>query len=131
MLERLRQSVGPTKLRELHLGDDLATLRLTPHAGAVRVAVHARPRARKSAISGVRDGALLVNVAATPVDGAANEELIATISKVLKVPVRDVELLRGEAARTKLVEVRGLTVDEVRARFIAALDPGYAAKNRR
>lgn len=99
---------------------DLSTLRLTLHAGAVRFAVHARPRAKKSAISCVRGEALVVNIAATPVDGAANEELIATLSKALKLPTRNVQLLRGDSARVKLVEARGLAVDDVRDRLAAA-----------
>lgn len=89
--------------------------------GAVRVEVRARPRARTSRIAGVREGALLVDLAAPPVDGAANAELVQTLAGALSIPRRDVVLVRGDTARTKLVEVRGLGVDEVRARLVQAI----------
>jgi len=89
--------------------------------GAVRVEVHAKPRARTSRIAGVRQGALVVQLAAPPVDGAANAELVETIARALGVPRRDVVLVRGETARTKLVEVRGLAADEVRVRLERAM----------
>jgi len=89
--------------------------------GAVRVEVLAKPRARSSRIAGVRQGALVVQLAAPPVDGAANAELVEALASALQVPRRDVVLVRGETARTKLVEVRGLSVDEVRARLGRAL----------
>jgi uncharacterized protein len=89
--------------------------------GAVRVEVLAKPRARSSRIAGVRQGALIVQLAAPPVDGAANAELVEALASALGVPRRDVVLVRGETARTKLVEVRGLPVDEVRARLDRAL----------
>lgn len=85
--------------------------------GAVRVQVHAKPRARSSRIAGVRRGELIVHLAAPPVDGAANAELVDTIASALGLPRRDVVLVRGETARTKLVEVHGLGADEVRARL--------------
>jgi hypothetical protein len=89
--------------------------------GAVRFEVLAKPRARTSRVAGVREEALVVQLAAPPVDGAANAELIETLAAALSVPRRDVTLVRGEAARTKLVEVRALGADEVRARLELAL----------
>ena len=85
--------------------------------GAVRFEVQAKPRARSSRIVGVRDDALVVQLAAPPVDGAANAELVEVLASALSVPRRDVTLARGETARVKLVEVRGLTPHEVRARL--------------
>jgi hypothetical protein len=84
---------------------------------AVTFEVRAKPNAKRSAITGVRDGALEVRVAAPPVDGAANDELIATLALALGVPRRDVHVVRGTSSRIKRVEVRGLGVDEVRARL--------------
>jgi uncharacterized protein (TIGR00251 family) len=85
--------------------------------GAVRFEVHAKPRARESRIVGERDEALVVQLAAPPVDGAANAELVEFLAGALSVPKRDISLARGETGRVKLVDVRGLTVDEVRARL--------------
>jgi uncharacterized protein (TIGR00251 family) len=88
--------------------------------GAVRFEVQARPRSRRSGASGVRDGALVVQLAAPPVDGAANEELVRTLAGMLGVPRRDVALVRGEGSRAKVVEVRGLTMEQVSGRLAAA-----------
>jgi len=95
---------------------DLITL-VTTRDGAVRFQVRATPRARESRIVGVREGALVVRLAAPPVDGAANADLVATLAAALAVAKRDVQLIRGEGSRAKLVEVRGLTAGEVRARL--------------
>jgi uncharacterized protein (TIGR00251 family) len=89
--------------------------------GGVRFEVLAKPRSRTSRVAGVRESALVVQLAAPPVDGAANAELVETLAAALSVPRRDVVLVRGESARNKLVEVRGLAVDVVRARLERAM----------
>jgi uncharacterized protein (TIGR00251 family) len=88
---------------------------------AVRLEVQARPRARESRIAGVREGALVVQLDAPPVDGAANAELVDTLAEALSLPKRNVAIVRGETGRAKLVEVRGLSADEVRARLERAM----------
>ena len=92
--------------------------------GAVRIAVHAKPRSRRSRVAGTREGALAVELAAPPVDGAANEALVATLAAALGIPKRDVTLARGASSRAKVVEVRGLTETEVRARLEKELGRG-------
>ncbi len=96
---------------------DLTTLKLVTKDGAVRVEVHAKPRASKSRVVGVRDGALDVAIAAPPVDGAANAELVATLAKALAVPKSAIAIVRGETGRAKLLALEGLTEGEVRARL--------------
>jgi uncharacterized protein (TIGR00251 family) len=81
--------------------------------------VRAKPNARRSAVVGVREGALEVRVAAVPVDGAANDELVEVLASALGVPRRDVQLVHGTSSRIKRVEVRGLGLEEVRARLVA------------
>jgi uncharacterized protein YggU (UPF0235/DUF167 family) len=68
----------------------------------------------------VRDGALVVHLAAPPVDGAANTELVSTLAGALCVAMRHIALVRGETSRVKVVEVRGLAATEVRSRLAAA-----------
>ena len=76
------------------------------------------PRAGRSGIAGLREGALLVKLAAAPVDGAANQELIALLAKALRIPKRDITIVLGERARTKRVRIAGLDRDEALARLI-------------
>ena len=85
----------------------------------VEVAVRVIPRAAKTACSGVRDGALVVRVAAPPVEGAANDALIAFLSEALRVPRRAVQILSGERGRRKRVAIAGVTEDEVRQRLLS------------
>jgi uncharacterized protein (TIGR00251 family) len=92
-------------------------MKLVDKDGAVRIEIHAKPRAKKSRILGARGDALEVSLAAPPVDGAANDELVRTLADALGVPRRQVVLVRGESSRQKLVEVTGLSLEEVRARL--------------
>jgi uncharacterized protein (TIGR00251 family) len=95
-------------------------MKFTDKAGAVRFEVHAKPKASQSAIVAADGDALAVRIAAPPVDGAANAELVRFLPDVLGVPKRQVELLRGESSRAKLIAVHGLDEETVRARLLAA-----------
>jgi len=75
------------------------------------------PRAGRSAFAGLREGALLVRLAAAPVGGAANNELIALLAKALKIPKRDIAIVSGERSRTKRVSIAGLDREQVLARL--------------
>jgi len=69
----------------------------------------------------MRQGALLIRLAAAPVDGAANEELIAFIASVLDVPKRQIAIASGERSRTKRLAITGLTTAQVEAKLSAIL----------
>jgi uncharacterized protein (TIGR00251 family) len=86
--------------------------------GAVRFTVRVQPRASTSEIAGVVGDALKVRLQAPPVDGAANEALVAFLADELGVPKRDVRVVTGHTARTKVVEVVG--IDRARAARLAA-----------
>jgi uncharacterized protein len=92
------------------------------NAGTVRFSVQARPRAKASRVTGVRGGALVVHLAAPPVDGKANDALIEALADALDMPRRDVMLVRGDTARHKVIEVRGVTLAEVEARLARMLN---------
>jgi uncharacterized protein YggU (UPF0235/DUF167 family) len=64
------------------------------------------PRAGSSRISGFRDGALLIRLAAAPADGAANEALTALLAKTLAIPVRSIAISSGLRSRNKRITVR-------------------------
>jgi uncharacterized protein (TIGR00251 family) len=95
-------------------------MKLVEKDGGVRFEVHAKPRAKKSRAIGQRGDAVEIALAAPPVDGAANEELVRFLSSVLGVPKRNVTLVRGETSREKLVSVTGLSVGDVEARLRSA-----------
>ena len=86
-------------------------LRITHKDGCLVLEVHVVPRASRCKVLGVHDGRLKISLDAPPVDGEANQALIAFLAKQLKIPRRDVSLCRGETSRQKLISLRGVTVD--------------------
>ncbi len=83
--------------------------------------VRVAPRAGRTAIAGVRGDMLLVKLAAAPVDGAANEALIALLSQVFDLPRRNIAIVAGDKSRTKRVELVGATSGAMDARLAAML----------
>jgi len=63
------------------------------------------------------EGDLRVRVAAPPVEGKANRELLTFLARRLGVPPSHVSLLRGAGSRHKVVEVEGLTTEEALRRL--------------
>ena len=82
--------------------------------GGVEIAVCVIPRARKSEIAGVRAGAVLIRLAAPPVDGAANAALADFLGRQLDLPARSIRVVSGERTRLKRLAVSGVTVDRIR-----------------
>ncbi|MET0340766.1 MAG: DUF167 domain-containing protein [Polyangiales bacterium] len=94
------------------------SLSITERPGGVLVDVHVVPRASRSKVVGVHDGCLKIALDAPPVDGAANEALVALLAKLLKRPRSAITLVRGHTSRRKT-----LAIDGVDARGVAALVP--------
>jgi len=82
--------------------------------GCVRFTVRVQPRASSTGLAGIYGEALKVRLAAPPVDGAANEMLVIFLAKIFSVSRQDVRILAGESARSKLIEIRGITEHDVR-----------------
>ena len=80
-------------------------------ATGIEIDVRVIPRAKQSGLGGVRDGAVLIRLAAPPVENAANEALVALLSDILHVPRRAIRIISGERARHKRVAVDGLARD--------------------
>jgi uncharacterized protein (TIGR00251 family) len=103
-------------------------LRLSPTATGVRLEVRVMPRSPRNGVDGVRDGRLVVRVTAPPVDGAANEAVADLVASALDVPRRAVVIAAGASGRNKIVDARGVTETEARARLQALLDAAGAAR---
>jgi uncharacterized protein len=78
---------------------------LRPSGGRLLVDVKVIPGAAKSQVAGIRDGALLVRIAAPPEKGKANEELRACLARALGIPKSAIELVAGASSRRKRVSV--------------------------
>jgi uncharacterized protein (TIGR00251 family) len=100
---------------------DKSPVPLTQSGTGVSFAVRVIPRAARDAVAGVRDGALLVRLSAPPVEGAANEALVALLAQQFGVPRRDVAIVSGHASRDKRVALAGVSAADAAARLFAIL----------
>jgi hypothetical protein len=73
----------------------------------VRLRIRAQPRASRTEVVGEHGGALKVRVAAPPVDGDANRELVRFLAKVVGVPASAVRVVSGASGRNKVIEIEG------------------------
>jgi uncharacterized protein len=69
------------------------------------------PRSPRTSVDGMRGAAILVRLAAPPVDGAANDALIAFLSAALDIPRRQITIVSGERSRDKRVRIAGIATD--------------------
>lgn len=78
-------------------------------AAGIEVDVRVIPRARKTEIAGTRAGAVLIRLAAPPVDDAANAALIELLARQLDLPQRSIRVISGERTRHKRLGIVGIT----------------------
>ncbi len=82
-------------------------------ADSIEFKVRVIPRASRTEIVGLIEGALKVRIKAPPVDGAANEELVKFLSKKLGVSKGSVEIVAGQTSKTKRLRVVGVTAADL------------------
>jgi uncharacterized protein len=90
-------------------------LELRAHEGSVIFPVRVQPRASQDEIAGVMNGALKVRLRAPALEDRANESLCEYLAELLKTPKAAVRILSGHHSRSKRVEVRGVTEQQVLA----------------
>jgi uncharacterized protein (TIGR00251 family) len=88
---------------------------LREEAGGVVLELLIQPRASRTRVVGEHDGRLKLQLAAPPVDGEANEALVAFLAGALGVRKGDVTIARGESGRRKTVRVAGAAAAAVAA----------------
>ena len=71
--------------------------------------LHVQPGAKRTEVAGLHGSRLKIRLAAPPVDGKANEALVAFLAEALKVPRRQVRIDAGLASRQKRVVIEGFT----------------------
>lgn len=82
---------------------------------STRVTVYIQPRAKRTEVAGRHGSDPKIRVAAPPVDQAANEALLAFIAQKLGVRRRDVRLIAGAISRRKVLEIDGMTAEQIQA----------------
>ncbi|HZU00174.1 MAG TPA: DUF167 domain-containing protein [Ktedonobacteraceae bacterium] len=74
------------------------------------------PRSSRNSLEW-EQGVLKARLTAPPVDGAANEALVALLAERLGLPKRSISIVRGATGRQKTVEIVGITVEEMVSRL--------------
>ncbi len=92
-------------------------LEITDRPYGARFSVHVRPRSSRTAVLGVREGALDVALTSPPADGAANVELLHLLAKSLDVRKGDLVICVGLSSRNKLIDVNGVSANDARIRL--------------
>jgi len=86
--------------------------------GTLLFRVRVQPRASKDEIAGEMGGALKVRLQAPAVEDRANEALVEFLARLLKTPRAAVRILSGERSRTKRIEIRGVTREQILALLV-------------
>lgn len=85
-------------------------LQIRETAAGLEVPLHVQPRARRSEIAGIHNGALKLKVLAPPVDDAANRAIIDFFSALLDMPKSCISLPSGLKSRDKTLRIRGISL---------------------
>lgn len=80
------------------------------------ISVQVIPRSNKNGIEW-NQGKLKVRLTAPPVNGAANEALIALLAEQLGLPRRHISIVRGATGRQKTMEIVGVTPEDVQQKL--------------
>jgi len=96
----------------------MSQLKITEAGGGVTFAVRVVPRASKKEIVGVHGDALKVRLTAPPVEGRANDALIAFLAQWLGVRKSQVEIVAGATSRRKMIRVIGLSGQKAEERLL-------------
>ena len=78
--------------------------------------------AARNEVVGVTEGRWQVRISAPPVKGKANQELITLLSQLLGVSKSTLTIVKGHAARNKVVAIEGLSQEEVIKRLSSCGD---------
>ncbi len=82
-----------------------------------KISLRVHPNAAKSEVIGLTDGILQVRIAAPPVKGQANKELITLLSKVLAISKRAITIIKGHTSRNKVITIDGLGQEAILKRL--------------
>lgn len=90
----------------------------------VVLAILAQPKASRTEYVGIHGNALKIRVAAPPIDGAANDELVRFLAECCAVPPKNISIHAGAKSRAKRVIIKGVTSEAVLAGLVPAKKRG-------
>lgn len=86
----------------------------------MHITVRVIPRSKRNSIEWTAGG-LRVRLTAPPVDGAANDALVALLAERLGIAKRDISVVHGMTSRQKIVEVSGMTPEVLEQRLAGGI----------
>lgn len=92
-------------------------------ANQAKISLLVHPGAARSEVINFTDGVWQVRVAAPPVKGKANKELLSFLSKVLGVPQCALTIVRGNSGRHKLIAIDSLSREDITRRLSLSVKP--------
>jgi uncharacterized protein (TIGR00251 family) len=95
--------------------EDADTTWIAAGGGGVRLRIRVQPRASRTEVVGPHGDSLKIRLSSPPVDGAANRELIAYLSKRVRRPKSAIEIVSGDRGRLKSVMINDITPQAVEA----------------
>ncbi len=78
-----------------------------------KIVVQVQPNANQNKIVHFKDGVLHLKIAAPPVKGKANQELVKFLSDILRVGKNNLSIEKGIASKKKVIAIKGLTQNSV------------------
>ena len=84
-----------------------------------RLTVKVHPRARRSGLAGRLGNAYKLDLAAPPIEGKANEECVRFFAEWAGVPRTRVRIVTGLTSRTKILEIEGISQEELEKRLVS------------
>ena len=90
---------------------------IQPTTSGVALRLRVQPRASRTEVTGTLGNEIKVRVAAPPVNGQANEELVRFLAKLLGVPRSAVTIVSGSGSRSKVAAIEGIGAGEAASRL--------------
>jgi uncharacterized protein len=75
--------------------------------------LHVLPRAKRSELAGLHNGALKMRITAPPVDDAANRAIVEFFSRLLNIPKSSIQILAGAKSRDKKIQIKSLSLSRL------------------
>lgn len=82
--------------------------------------IQIQPRAKRSEVLGFTDGILKLKIAAPPIEGKANKEVIDYLSDILDIPKSNIDIEHGHTSKIKAIAINGLDRERIYERIEAA-----------
>lgn len=86
------------------------------------ISIRVQPNAAKTEITGFADDTLRVRIAAPPIKGKANKELLSFLYRLLPVSKDSISIIRGHTARNKIIAIDGISKESALKLLLAGLD---------